>query len=239
MSGLRKTLVRAVATLSALLWLIPGFGLVDLTVTWDPTWPVVLEAGWGLMFTALVSVPFVALASKPQSTAALLQLTTVCLALVLGAALSLAWPAGVVSAVLAAQIAVISLITRRPPWRPVGPSHRSVPLLGVAALGTGPWIAYALSMFAADREERPDRDLTNGVDHYSVQGALAVAMLALTYLAAVWPRRLRVAAYSTGVSAFYLGLVSLCASRNTRRVRRGLVVGSDGLGSGRGCRSTS
>ena len=45
----RLIVVRVLAVLFALTWLVlPGFGLIDLSVTWDPDWPVVLEASWGV-----------------------------------------------------------------------------------------------------------------------------------------------------------------------------------------------
>jgi hypothetical protein len=46
--------IRTAAVLFALTWLVfPGFGLADLMVTSNASWPVVLEAGWGLLFTVL------------------------------------------------------------------------------------------------------------------------------------------------------------------------------------------
>ena len=45
-------------------------------------------------------------------------------------------------------------------------------LLLVAAAGVVPWLAYALHMWALNREERSDSDVTLGIDHYSLQGAL-------------------------------------------------------------------
>jgi hypothetical protein len=208
MSSTRRTVVRCLAGIYALLWLLPGFAIIDLTVTWDPSWPVMLEGGWGLMFGALVAAPFAALVLEPERPAAILQLTAVCISIALAAALSLAWEAAVLDAVLAAQIASIVLGGSLRPRRQLGPPRLSVPLLIVAAVGSGPWIAYAFGMFAADRENRPDRDLTLGVDHYSVQGALALALVGLTYLAALWPKRLWPAAFGVAVSAAYLGIVS-------------------------------
>jgi hypothetical protein len=41
----RLLTVRLLAVLWALSWWVfPGFGVIDLSVTWDPGWPVVLEA---------------------------------------------------------------------------------------------------------------------------------------------------------------------------------------------------
>ena len=37
--------LRLLALVLSLSWLVfPGFGLIDLSETWDPDWPVVLEA---------------------------------------------------------------------------------------------------------------------------------------------------------------------------------------------------
>ena len=35
-------------------------GVIDLAVTWDPDWPVALEAGWGLLCTIGLGLPFLA-----------------------------------------------------------------------------------------------------------------------------------------------------------------------------------
>jgi hypothetical protein len=46
---------RLLATFFAPTWLLlPGFGLIDLSVTLDADCPVVLEAGWGVFMTVLV-----------------------------------------------------------------------------------------------------------------------------------------------------------------------------------------
>jgi hypothetical protein len=47
-----------------------------------------------------------------------------------------------------------------------------------------------------------------GVDHYAVQGALALALVALPLLAALWPRGRRHLGVSAGLCAGYVGLVS-------------------------------
>jgi hypothetical protein len=209
MRGIRRAGVRFLAGLFALAWLIPGFAIPDLLVTWDPTWPVMLEAGWGLLFGVLVAAPFAVLAFFPESTPTVLHLSTVCLAVALAAALSLSWQAAALDAVLAAQIAAVAIVASLPPWHGLGPRRLSWALLAVAALGTAPWITYAFDMFAADREVLPDRDVTLGVDHYAIQGALALAMISLIYLAALWPGRLWASTCGVALCATYLGIVSL------------------------------
>jgi hypothetical protein len=66
----RLLAVRVLASFCALTWLVfPGFGLVDLSVTWDPDWPVVLEASWGVIMSVLVGGSFLAVAVRPRRTA--------------------------------------------------------------------------------------------------------------------------------------------------------------------------
>jgi hypothetical protein len=204
----RQTSVQALAVFYALVWLLPGFAIIDLTVSWSSSWPVMLEAGWGLMFGALIAAPFIALAHTTDHTAAIVQLTVVCLVTGLASAISLAWQAAVLDAVLAAQILSIFLIGSPRSWHWLGPAHLSVPLGVLTLVSIGPFGAYAFEMFAADRENRPDSDFTNGVDHYSIQGALALSLIALTGLAAWWPHRFLLAAIGVAVSAIYLGIVS-------------------------------
>ena len=71
-----------------------------------------------------------------------------------------------------------------------------------------PWLAYALDMWALNRQELVDADVTNSIDHYAVQGALGLALAALPVLAGVRDVRPFVAACA-GIAAAYLGLVSL------------------------------
>ena len=64
-------------------------------------------------------------------------------------------------------------------------------------------------MWALNREDRSDSDITLGIDHYSVQGALALSLAVLPLLAA-WREDVRpFVPVCASVAAFYLGLVSL------------------------------
>src|SRR3954449_7264680 len=66
----RLLTVRLVAVLWALTWWVfPGFGLIDLSVTWDQGWPVVLEASWGVFMTVLVGGSFLVVAVRPGRAA--------------------------------------------------------------------------------------------------------------------------------------------------------------------------
>ena len=60
-----RSVARVRRILAASWFLLPGFGIIDLTVTWNPDWPQVLEAGWGLFISFFVGIPFAAIALRP------------------------------------------------------------------------------------------------------------------------------------------------------------------------------
>ncbi len=189
--------------------MLPGFGLIDLAVTWSPDWPQVLEAGWGLYFTVFVGAPFVIVAARPSlATPAVAQLAVAAGVLAASAVVArenrLLW----VALALAAQTAIVAWIPR-PPFR-LTPIRQAVsrPLAVLAAIGLGPWLVYAHRMFDANRERRLDADISIGIDHYAVQGAVGVALAVLGAVAAGWPQGRRFVGVCVGVVACYLGLVS-------------------------------
>ena len=192
----------------ALVWLVPGFGAIDLTVTWDPDWPQVLEAGWGVFFTFLVAAPFVLVAVRPGAARpAVVQLAVAAAALAASAPIANEAGVAALAAVLAVETAVVAALLGLG-WDLRRSRDVSVPLLALGAVGAGPWLAYAFQMWAANREARFDSDVTNGVDHYSVQGALGLALAALPLLAGVRADLRRLVPACCGVAAAYLGLVS-------------------------------
>jgi hypothetical protein len=204
--------VRVLAVLFALSWLVfPGFGLIDLSVTWDPDWPVVLDAGWGVFMTVLVGGSFLAVAVAPHRTApaaatVLVTLATWLVAVVAG----LEWPLlGYVGILLVQAGIVAALLPARERLRPLAVSV-SRPLLVMSALGVVPALVLAEEMFADNRREAGSTlgDVTMGVDHYAVQGALALALPTLALLAAVWPRGRRYLGAGVGLCAGYVGVVS-------------------------------
>jgi hypothetical protein len=202
---------RVLAVLSALTWLLlPGFGLVDLSVSWDPAWPVVLEASWGLFTTVLVAGSFLAVAIRPQrSASALLVLLVALAALLVSAAAGWEWRLLGYATLLAVEVPVVFLSPRREPVRPVRTSVHRV-LLVVAIVGAPPWLVHAARMYRLNIADAGEAigELTMGVDHHAVQGALAVAVVALALAAALWPRGRRHLGLAAGVCAAYLGLVS-------------------------------
>ena len=199
----------------AISWLVlPGFGLIDLSVTWDADWPQVLEAGWGLFATAIVGAAFLLLAVRPRvSMPAAAQLVVATGSLAVSAVV--ARETGLL--VLAALLGIPDGGRRRTaPWGlarrdgALGASLRiSRPLLLLAAFGAVPWFAYALHMWSLNREGRSDSDITMGIDHYAMQGALALVLVVLPLLAALRADLHPFVPVCAGAAAFYLGLVSL------------------------------
>jgi hypothetical protein len=209
-----EILTRAVAALFALSWFIfPGFGLIDLSVTWSRAWPQALEAGWGLFSTVIVGAAFLLVALRPRLwVPAAFQLALATLALAISAAAAkeslLAW----LVVVLALETAIVFGLARRASVRQTegllsGPPRQGL-LLFLAGVGVGPWLVYALHMWSLNRQGRPV-DVTLGVDHYAVQGALALALALLPVLAALRPDLLPFIPACAGVAASYLGLISL------------------------------
>jgi hypothetical protein len=86
---------------------------------------------------------------------------------------------------------------------------RRHPLMLVAAFGVVPWSVYTITMWSLARQQRSDSDVTMGIDHFAVQGAFGVAVLALVAVAACWPVGRRLLGTCAGLSAAYLGIVSL------------------------------
>lgn len=209
---MRLAAVRVVAVLFALTWLVfPGFGVIDLSVTWDPGWPVVLEAGWGVFMTVLVGGSFLAVAVRPHRSAPALVVAGVTLATMLVAAGAgrEPWLLVYVAVLLAEGAVVLALLPRREPVRPTSFAP-SWPLLALAAAGVVPWLINGLDLFAAGRRDAGVLigDVTNGVDHYAVQGALALALAVVPLLTATWGRGRRYLGLSAALCATYLGVVS-------------------------------
>jgi hypothetical protein len=213
--AVRLLAVRLLAAFSALTWLVfPGFGLIDLSVTWDPDWPVVLEASWGVFMTVLVGGSLLAVAVRPRRPApAAVTLLVALLAMLVSVVLGLEAPLLGYVAVLVVQAltlaALLCGVSGREPLHPLVWSVRR-PLLVVAALGVVPWLVHAERMYRGNRGNAGVviGDVTMGVDHYAVQGALALSLVVLALLAAIWPRGRRHLGVSVGLCAGYLGVVS-------------------------------
>jgi len=211
---MRGVAARAFSGLFALSWLVlPGFGVIDLSVTWNADWPQVLEAGWGLFATVIVAAAFVLLAVRPRAaTAGTAQLLVATLCLAVSAVAANETRLFVLVALLGLQTAIVGGLgeawrERIEPLHPLSQFSRSLFLVAVAA--AVPWLSYALHMWQLNRENRSDGDVSLGIDHYSVQGALALALVVLPVSAALRVSLRPFVPVCAGIAAFYLGVVSL------------------------------
>jgi hypothetical protein len=178
-----------VAGLSALVWAVPFFGLIDLTTVVTqrgPEWRAgyVLEGGWGLLLTVLVALPLAALALRPGDPAALAVAWVAVLALLAAGAWAAAAPQLLLAVALGGDVGVVAALAgvRRPVVR--ARTHRALLVLAVLT-GAGA-LAYAREVLA----HPVVLSVTVGVDHHGVQAALALAVAGCVALGALGAGRL-------------------------------------------------
>lgn len=198
--------LRALMVLFAISWwVLPAMGVIDLTVTWDEDWPVVLEAGWGVMFTGLGLSFFVAGAVRRTAGAALVHAYVATAAIAVAAIAGLEPEAWWIVAMLAIQLPFLHLLARPVPLSR-GRLHLPMAVLGLLAAPVG--LAYAWSMAEKNRRGLIFSDITNDVDHFSVQAALGLALFLLPLAAAQLSGTRRPLGTVTALMAGYLGLIS-------------------------------
>jgi hypothetical protein len=205
-----RLVLRVLAGLSTLTWwVLPAMGIADLTVTWDPDWPVMLEAGWGLLCTVGLGAPFLLAALAPRlARAALVQVLVVAAALAVAAVGGQESPMWWFFALLVLEVPVLFLLGRGTRTS----AARNPGLLVLAALGAPPALAYAWAMLADNRALHFDGDITMGVDHDAVQAALALTLVSLPVVAGLGvggagAAGRRLLGTSAALMAGYLGLV--------------------------------
>lgn len=202
-----------VFALSALVF--PGFGVIDLSVSWDQDWPLALEAGWGLFFTFLVAVPLLLLGFVPRlARVARFQLVLAVVLMTVTALVTVEWWLLLFAAGVALETYVLLRVRRPLPHgvagsqQPAGAPGSCLPL-AVALLGFGPWVGYAVGNLAHAYDDDVVRDVTMGVDHYPVQAALALAVAVLAVVAAARPVADAWHGWTAGLVSVYLGVQSL------------------------------
>jgi hypothetical protein len=219
---------QALALIFAASWItFPGWAGPDLIASWSPDWPRVLEGGWGVFSAVVVAVPFAMLALGRTSRAPIVQLAVAASAYAVSAAAGrepqLLW----LAAGLALETLLVVPLARRGARIALAPSK---PLLLLGAAGGAAWIVYAVDMWSANRHDADPPDVTMGIDHYAVQGGLALVLAVLPLLAGL-SRELRpLLAVSAGVAGAYLGLVSAASAPTEARLRLAWAIAAIGWG---------
>lgn len=173
---------------------LPGMGLLDLQTMFieDGYYAdsVGLMVSWGVFFTILVGLPFGWAAARPSHTGPVVALLGICaVTLLVGAPLGGQWEPALVAVLLTLTALPLVPSARRQAARE---GMRLSPRPGVLALAaaTAPFAhLYAADAFGTARDDpSPEPWKTNGVDHWPVQGSLAIALVLLIVAIGVWPR---------------------------------------------------
>ena len=180
--------MKAVALLVAFASLTINFGLIDLvdgfTGYVDQARNQVLDVGWGAMFGVILPLGLLAQLRRPERRIAGIQQTAlVAIALALAGAAGEAWWYLVLAGGVAVAFAL--LVALHPARQTLFARGRLEPaMLALAAVAAVPFLVYAWRMARAQRRDLPPADaVSNGLHHWTVMAALAVAVLLLVLLA--------------------------------------------------------
>jgi len=186
---------RVAAALMVPFWtVLPGMGLIDLQVMFVPgsyySDSVGLMVSWGVLTTLLVGLPFAWFVARPSQALPVAVVLGVCaVAVLVGAVLGGQWPPAAVAAlIVVTALPVLPAALRQA--RAEGLRLRVRPGFLVLTALTVPFAwRYAADAFRTARTDpSPEPWLTNGVDHWPLQGALAVVVVVLLVVLALWPR---------------------------------------------------
>ena len=181
----------AVAALGALVWGFFFFGLIDLLVRFVPgddfydTY--LLETGWGVLYFILVTVPLLSVAFVPAITSPVTQVALAGCAVAVAAVLTTTWlqlwPAGGLLMVAGLLFVLGGRSTDRPSVAEPHPTSLAtrvdIPTLLLTVAAAVPLIWFAAEMVASARAGRyPNDDITVGLNHWPMQAALPLTMLA-------------------------------------------------------------
>ena len=103
-------------------------------------------------------------------------------------------------------------------------------MLGCAVVAAFPALAYAWDMTVLNRRSLITSDITNETDHYAIQAAVGLTLVALPAVSAWWPGARRLLGTSTALMAAYLGLVSYHWVLADAGFSPRVVGGGDGVG---------
>jgi hypothetical protein len=198
----RTAWLKVVAAVGAAASLTINFGLIDLidgfTGYVDQARNQILDVGWGALFGLVLPIGLLAQLRRPEKRIAGLQQTgVVALALAVAGVAGEQWHYLALAAGIAGLCApLLVLHPARRTFLEWG-RHPDPLLLSLAVAAAVPSLAYVLRMASAARHGLPPADaVSNGLHHWTVMAALALAVLLLVVLAAMGTSGWRIPAVS-------------------------------------------
>jgi hypothetical protein len=211
-----------VAGLGALLWGFFFYGLIDLLVRFVPFddfyETYLLETGWGVLYFILVTVPLLSVMFVPALTSPVTQVALAGCAVAVAAVLTQTsmqlLPAGAL--LLIAGILYV-LGPHRTDAPPVAASNTvrwaariDTPTLLLTLAAAPPLLWFAAEMVRSARAGLyPNDDITAGFNHWPMQAALPLAILATAGLAALRQVGWQVSAWTVTVGTAWMGVFSV------------------------------
>lgn len=190
-SSRRLLLARVLGWALAALAFGPSFGIIDLMALLgldnpDDTWDVPLGASWGTLFTVILVGSYVWIALRPQRAApALAQLSIVAFSLAVSSLAGLdgrpLWLAGPV----ALSVGLFAWLAPDESVRNVRGWSLHWPYVVLAVAGLAIWLPYAILALQRSREQASG-DITLGIDHWPVQGAVGLTIVLSAVGLGVW-----------------------------------------------------
>lgn len=205
---------RSVAVLFAVVAMVLLMGLIDLFtllgwVDQQYVWEVPLEASWGALFTFFLAGAYLWTALFPRTpTPAFLQLVVSAVALAVSAAAGTDWrPLAVALGVVVSGWLLWQLLGR-PAWTGMTKPTVQWPPLVMGVLGLPLWLPYTLEALAQSRSGVLGT-ITQGIEHWPVQGAAGLAIILGSLAMGFWPDGRPLLRVAVSLSAVYIGMAEL------------------------------
>lgn len=209
-----RTAARWVAVAWALVSTVLMMGVIDLLtlpgwVDQRYVWEVPLEASWGALFTFLVAGAHLWVAVRPGAPwPAFLQLGVCVVSLLVAAVAGTDWRLLPVALGVAVSGVVLWWLLGRPPVPSGQRPQVHGTLLAVAAAGLLLWLPYVLVALERSRAGVLG-SITQGVEHWPVQGATGLALVLAALALALWEPARPLLRAAVSLSAVYIGMAEL------------------------------
>jgi hypothetical protein len=217
---------RTVSAVGAFFWGFFFFGLIDLIAIFLPLEDdfyeqYLLEAGWGVLYFILITVPLLSVTFVPALTSPVTQVALAGSAVAVAAVLTLTWPQLLPAAGLLLLAAVLHLLggptteaQTAAPTEAGQPAARQarldIPTLLLTAAAAVPILWYTADVSANVRAGlRPNDDISAGLSHWPMQVAVVLAILATAGLTAFHESGWQLSAWTVTLGTAWMGVASV------------------------------